>query len=196
MLLVKLRSISYSADQNAIGQSAVHTLQCEPKCHWSFCSPAICYSADQNFKSKCSFYSILTLFISKKRFNESYHITNQCQQTLRTWSSFQILTCGYLKTNRTKKLNRNLTKEKDYSSTKLSLYEILWCDYTQNVFCSTFAFQCHFEVLSTITRKIKFVFSLNFDIGSDLFWVARCPGCNIFLWTGVQGRITTSLPTR
>ena len=62
---VNLRSITYSANQNAIGHFAVHMLQGEPKMPLVNL-PSISYSADQNFKSKCSFCSTNFDYLQKK----------------------------------------------------------------------------------------------------------------------------------
>ena len=62
---VNLRSITYSANQNAIGHFTVHMLQGEPKMPLVNLR-SISYSADQNFKSKCSFCSTNFDYLQKK----------------------------------------------------------------------------------------------------------------------------------
>ena len=62
---VNLRSITYSANQNAIGHFAVHMLQGEPKMPLVNLR-SISYSADKNFKSNCSFCSTNFDYLQKK----------------------------------------------------------------------------------------------------------------------------------
>lgn len=94
---------------------------------------SVCYSADQTFKSKCSFCSTNFDYLQEKVSVNPEDLVVPPNFNRRLFENEADK----------KKLNRSLAKEKDYNSTKLSLYEILPCDYKGNFFGSTFAFQCH-----------------------------------------------------
>ena len=109
-------------------------------CHCSICGPYV------TVRTKISranvHFAALTLFISKER-EWSYHYSVSVNtEDLIVLPNFKLRLFEN-EADKKKKLNHNLTKEKDYSSNKLSLYEILRCDYKRFFFCSAFAFQRH-----------------------------------------------------
>ena len=72
----------------------------------------------QNFKGKCSFCSFKSFYMYIPKKKNDLKKVNISLEALMTWmftSSFQILTCVYLRTKLTKKLNRNLTEEENSS---------------------------------------------------------------------------------